>query len=128
MSECRGDPRQWIREYQDRLEILGQRARYVQQTVGLVRGHAKDDVGVAVTVGSGGRIETLDLDESTLSMDARDLSAIITRTIAAAQVNAASQIHSTLHDLTGDGPAMDYVKGYLDGGHLGEGEHLGPAS
>lgn len=52
-------------------------------------------------------------------MDARDLSAIITRTIAAAQVNAASQIHSTLHDLTGDGPAMDYVKGYLDGGHLG---------
>lgn len=53
MSECRGDPRQWIREYQDRLEVLGQRAQYVQQTVGLVRGHAKDDVGVAVTVGSG---------------------------------------------------------------------------
>lgn len=128
MSECRGAPRQWIREYQDRLEVLGQRAQYVQQTVGLVRGHAKDDVGVAVTVGSGGRIEALDLDESTLSMDARDLSAIITRTIAAAQVNAASQIHSTLHDLTGDGPAMDYVKGYLDGGHLGEGEHLGPSS
>ncbi|MFA4082089.1 hypothetical protein [Mycobacteroides salmoniphilum] len=128
MSECRGDPRQWIREYQDRLELLGQRAQYVQQTVGLVRGHAKDDVGVAATVGSGGRIEALDLDESTLSMDARDLSAVITRTIAAAQVDAASQIHSTLHDLTGDGPAMDYVKGYLDGGPLGEGEHLGSSS
>jgi DNA-binding protein YbaB len=128
MSECRGDPRQWIRDYQSRLETLGQRAQYVQQTVGLVRGHASDDQGVTVTVGSGGRIEAIDLDDAVLAMDARELSAVITRTIAAAQCNAASQIHSTLHDLTGDGPAMDYVKGYLDGGHLPDGEHLGPTA
>lgn len=128
MSECRGDPRQWIRDYQGRLEILGQRARYVQQTVGLVRGQATDERGVAVTVGSGGRIEALNLDDSVLSLNAGELSAIITKTIAAAQVNAASQIHNTLHDLTGDGPAMDYVKGYLDGGHSAGDDRRDPES
>ncbi|MGL4305484.1 MAG: YbaB/EbfC family nucleoid-associated protein [Mycobacteriaceae bacterium] len=115
MTECAGDPRQWVRDYSRRIEEIARRASVAQEAVKSARGKAVSGNGaITVEVGSGGRVEVLDIKDSALRLKGSRLSELIRATILDAQRDAAKQIQLSVREITGDTAALEYIKGFMD--------------
>ncbi|MEU7481804.1 YbaB/EbfC family nucleoid-associated protein [Lentzea sp. NPDC042327] len=111
------DPYEYLASFEQRLAQAQEQATAIQTAFRDSRTEAHSpDGSVAVTVGSGGRIESLHLTPRADDLGHTTLARTIMDTIRRAQVEAARKIETTLQPVLGDGEGMAFLREQIDRG------------
>lgn len=104
------DPHQYLANFELRLQQAQEQANAIQTAFRESRTKAQSpDGSVIITVGSGGRIESLQLTPRADDLGHNALARTIMDTIRRAQVEAARKIEDTMRPLLGDGEGMAFL-------------------
>ncbi|ANZ35664.1 hypothetical protein BBK82_05795 [Lentzea guizhouensis] len=111
------DPYEYLATFEQRLTQAQDQANAIQTAFRDSRTEAQSpDGSVIITVGSGGRIESLQLTPRADDLGHTTLARTIMDTIRRAQVEAARKIETTLQPLLGDGEGMAFLREQIDQG------------
>jgi DNA-binding protein YbaB len=111
------DPHQYLVNFEQRLQQAQEQANAIQTAFRESRTEAQSpDGSVIVTVGSGGRIESLQLTPRADDLGHTALGRTIMDTIRRAQVEAARKIEDTMRPLLGDGEGMAFLREQVEQG------------
>lgn len=111
------DPHAFLANFEQRLHQAQEQANAIQTAFRESRTEAQSpDGAVIVTVGSGGRIESLQLTPRADDLGLTALGRTIMDTIRRAQVEAARKIEDTMRPLLGDGEGMAFLREQVEQG------------
>jgi DNA-binding protein YbaB len=111
------DPHQYLASFEQRLQQAQEQANAIQTAFRESRTEAQSpDGSVIITVGSGGRIESLQLTPRADDLGHTALARTIMDTIRRAQVEAARKIEDTMRPLLGEGEGMAFLREQVEQG------------
>ncbi|MDX3662750.1 YbaB/EbfC family nucleoid-associated protein [Streptomyces sp. ID05-26A] len=111
------DPHQYLAGFEQRLHQAQEQANAIQTAFRESRTDAQSpDGSVLVTVGSGGRLESLQLTPRADDLGHTALGRTIMDTIRRAQVEAARKIEDTVRPILGDGEGMAFLREQVEQG------------
>ncbi|MDT7789280.1 MAG: hypothetical protein QOF58_7699, partial [Pseudonocardiales bacterium] len=111
------DPHQYLASFEQRLQQVQEQANAIQTAFKESRTEAQSpDGSVIITVGSGGRIESLQLTPRADDLGHNALARTIMDTIRRAQVEAARKIEETMRPILGDGEGMAFLHEQIEQG------------
>ncbi|MFJ5990633.1 YbaB/EbfC family nucleoid-associated protein [Lentzea sp. NPDC092896] len=111
------DPHAFLANFEQRLQQAQEQANAIQTAFRESRTEAQSpDGSVIVTVGSGGRIESLQLTPRADDLGHTTLGRTIMDTIRYAQVEAARKIEDTMRPILGDGEGMAFLREQVERG------------
>lgn len=111
------DPHQYVERFEQQLQDAQRKADAIQGAFRESRTEARSpDGAVAVTVASGGRIESLQLTPKAMDLGHTSLGRTIVETIRRAQVESARKIEDSMRPLLGDGDSMRFLSDQIEQG------------
>lgn len=111
------DPQQYLANFEQQLQRAQQQADAIKDAFRESRTEVRSpDGAVTITVGSGGRIESLQLTPKAIDLGHTALGRTIMETIRKAQIDAARKIEEQMRPLLGEGEGMNFLREQVEAG------------